>query len=227
MRKEDIKSLISEKKMIAILRNVSEDKIIPTVEALIEGGVSLLEVTFDHNHSNYITNTSDKIRGIKEAFGEDVQVGAGTVLTPEEVVEAVKAGAEFIISPNVDEKVIEKTIELGKISIPGALTPTEAVIADRHGADYIKLFPAGELGHDFIKAFMGPLNHLAFLAVGGISPTNIQRYLNTGITGVGVGGSLVLAHAIEKNDYRKITEVAKLFNSNIYQFGGNTYEKSN
>jgi 2-dehydro-3-deoxyphosphogluconate aldolase / (4S)-4-hydroxy-2-oxoglutarate aldolase len=206
---------INEEKMVAIIRGVKEEKILSTVKALLDGGITLVEVTFDHNQANFLEATTSKIKKINEAFGDQVLVGAGTVLTEEEVVAAVNAGAHYMISPNVSEAVIRKTVELGKVSIPGALTPTEAVFAHDVGADFVKLFPAGELGINYIKALLGPLKHIPFMAVGGITPANIKDFLELGIGGVGIGGSLVSKETVQSPE--KLTEIAKQFVINAHK----------
>jgi 2-dehydro-3-deoxyphosphogluconate aldolase / (4S)-4-hydroxy-2-oxoglutarate aldolase len=201
--------------MIAIIRGVEEEQILSTVKALLDGGISLVEVTFDHNQPNFLEATTNKIKKISETFGDRVLVGAGTVLTQEEVVSAVNAGAHYMISPNVSEAVIRKTVELGKVSIPGALTPTEAVFAYDAGADFVKLFPAGELGIKYIRALLGPMKHIPFMAVGGVTPANIKDFLDLGIAGVGIGGSLVNKETCK--DTEKLTEIANQFVQNSHK----------
>lgn len=215
MEKQAIKQKIIDNKIVAIIRGVAEEQIIDTVKALVNGGVTLLEFTFDHVNKNCIEDTVSKIKLVNEHFGEQVCVGAGTVLTVEEVEKAVGAGAQFIISPNVNVEVIKKTNELNKISMPGALTPSEAVVADEAGADFVKLFPAGELGKNYIKAMMSPLKHIPYIAVGGVNPDNVSEFLEIGVCGVGVGGQLIDKQAIKEKDYNKITKIAEKFIKNI------------
>jgi 2-dehydro-3-deoxyphosphogluconate aldolase / (4S)-4-hydroxy-2-oxoglutarate aldolase len=207
--------LIHNHKLIAIMRGIEEKDLIETVQAMIDGGIRLLEVTFDHKYDNCIENTTSKIKKIIDCFGDQLCVGTGTVLTKKEVEAAVEAGAQFIISPNVDELVIKKTNELNVVSIPGAFTPTEAVLAYAHGADFVKLFPAGEIGKSYISALIKPLEHIPFLAVGGITPENVKEYLDLGVRGVGVSGSLVNKEAIKNRNYKLIKSVAEKFTLNI------------
>ncbi|MDF2531160.1 MAG: aldolase [Clostridia bacterium] len=210
-----IKKAIEDKRVIAIIRGVEEKYTSDVVAALAAGGISLLEFTFDHCKPDYINDTINKIKRCKEQFGDMVVVGAGTVLTTEEVEKAVEAGAEFIISPNVNIDIIKRTKELGKISIPGALTPTEVVTAYEAGADYVKLFPAGDLGLSYIKALIGPLEHIPFMVVGGITPDNYKDYLKLGIVGIGVGGQLIDKKAIQQGQFDTLTEIAKKFTNHI------------
>lgn len=214
MDKQLVKSMIKNKKIIAILRGVEKDKIINVVQALIDGGINLLEITFDHKELNYMENTAEKIELLKGYFKDKICIGAGTVLSTEEVEKAVNCGAEFIISPNINSKVIKKTNELNKVSIPGALTPTEVVYGYELGADFIKIFPAEGLGKNYIKALMGPLQHIPLIAVGGIDCDNIKEFLELGLDGVGIGGKLIERYAIECNEYERITKIAEKFIKN-------------
>lgn len=199
---------IEENKIIAIVRGVDKADIIKTAQALYDGGIKLMEVTFNQNDPDHLTKTPEMIKLLVDEFGDKMCIGAGTVMNIEQCQAAINAGAKYMISPNVDESVIKKTKQLGAISIPGALTPTEAANAHNWGADFVKLFPAGNLGKDYIKSLCAPLNHIKFLAVGGISDTNIAEYMSTGILGVGVGGGLVNVKAIKDADFEYITKKA-------------------
>ncbi|HBF36455.1 MAG TPA: 2-dehydro-3-deoxyphosphogluconate aldolase [Firmicutes bacterium] len=211
----DIKASLLAEKIIAIIRGIGSDKMKETVGALLEGGVKLLEVTFDQQDKNKELDTLKSLEIIKREFGERVCLGVGTVLTTEQVMSAVSAGAEYVISPNTDVKVIQKVKELGKISIPGALTPSEMVTAYNAGADIVKLFPAGVLGIEYIKALLAPLSHIPVVAVGGISVENIDQFINAGVKGVGVGGNLVNKKAIYSGEYYKITQTAQAYKKKI------------
>lgn len=202
---------IKRDKIIAIVRGIKSEKIVPLAEALWKGGVTCIEVTFDQSSEAGLKETLASIRALKEAAGDRVCVGAGTVLSPEQVREAVQAGAEYIISPNVDETVIRETKELGKISIPGALTPSEVAAAWKQGADIVKLFPAGQFGPSYIKALKAPLSHIPVTAVGGINPDNCADFIRAGAVGVGCGGNLVSKKLVEAGEFEKITETARQY----------------
>lgn len=202
---------IKNEKLIAILRGVPQEKALDVVEALVEGGVKILEFTFDHDESDYIEKTCEKIRKTVERFSSRVIVGCGTALTEEEVTMAHRAGAVLSISPHVDERVIACARAYGMVSMPGALTPTEIMNAYRMGADIVKLFPAGEMGVSYIKAVRAPLMHIPMAAVGGVSPENVKDFLNAGVTGLGVGGKLVSRKIVEAGDYASIRVLAKQY----------------
>ncbi len=199
---------IIDSKVVAIVRGISSKYMVPTVEALKVGGITCVEVTFSLKSEEQSLDTLKSIRLIKEYFGDSVAVGAGTVLTPENVVRAKEAGAEYIISPNVDEAVIKATKKMDMVSIPGAVTPTEVITAYNWGADIVKLFPAASLGLPYVKALMGPIDGIPLTAVGGIDASNYRDFLNIGCVGVGVGGNLVNKKLIEAGDFEAIKKVA-------------------
>lgn len=202
-------------KIVAIVRGVRADEIVKTAEALMKGGVTALEVTFDQSSDAAIENTLLSIRTLRETCADAICLGAGTVVKPEQVVLAREAGAKYMISPNTNTDVIRKTKELGCISIPGAMTPSEAVVAHEAGADIVKLFPAGLLGPAYVKAMRGPLGHIRYFAVGGINEKNAADFIRAGACGVGVGGNLVSVKAIRSGDFDLLTETAKLYIQNL------------
>ena len=209
--KQKIMAEVDAKKLIAIVRGVERDKLIPLAQALYDGGIRLLEVTYSANKSVADEETADRIRMLAEAFKGKLYVGAGTVLTKEQVKLTYKAGGQFIISPNVSKSVIKTTAKLGMISMPGALTPSEATDAVAYGADYIKLFPVSNLGPSYVKAVRAPLSNIKFLAVGGIDENNMADYLKVGVCGFGIGTNIVNQKMIDADDYASITELAKKY----------------
>lgn len=198
-------------KIVAIVRGIPSTKIVGLATALEKGGVNCIEVTFDQSSEEKAKDTLLAIKAIKDALGDKICVGAGTVMTVEQVNNAVKAGAEYMISPNVDEAVIRETKRLDKVSIPGAMTPTEAAFAYKCGADIVKLFPAGLLGPAYIKAVKAPLKHIPVTAVGNVNVDNCAEFIKAGAVGVGVGGSLVSAKLVEEGKFDEITATAKAY----------------
>ena len=207
--KQEICKLVEQEKVIAIVRGVDPDTCLKVAQALYEGGIRLLEVTFPQRNPELFQQTADTIHTLKVAFAGKMHIGAGTVLTVEQVELAANAGAEYIISPNVDTDVIRRTLELGLVSMPGALTPSEVMIAHNAGADYVKLFPIGVMGTAYVKAIMAPISHIKMLAVGNISSDNAADYLKAGVIGLGVGGKLVNKDAIAAGDFEKLTKAAE------------------
>lgn len=215
MNHEDVLRIILRERLVAIIRGVPEDRLDGVVKALIAGGVRALEFTFDHTRADCLAENARKIRSAVERYGNQVVVGCGTALTPEEVDAAYQAGARLVISPDVNAKVIRRTRELGMVSMPGALTPTEIVTAWHSGADIVKLFPAGELGVGYIKAVRAPLSYIPMSAVGGATPETVKQFLDAGICGFGVGGQLVPADAVQRGDYAAIEARARAFTQAI------------
>lgn len=202
-------NMIKETGVVAIVRGIDSKYVVDLAKAFMAGGIKCIEITFNQASTDGSKNTLDSIKLLKETFKDDLAVGAGTVMSEDDVIRAKEAGAEYIISPNVDEAVIRKTKELGLISMPGALTPSEAVFAYQCGADIVKLFPAGVFGADYIKAVTAPLNHIPFAAVGGVNAKNKKDFINAGCIGVGVGGNLVNKELIEAGKWEEITAYAK------------------
>ncbi|MCI8436352.1 MAG: bifunctional 4-hydroxy-2-oxoglutarate aldolase/2-dehydro-3-deoxy-phosphogluconate aldolase [Lawsonibacter sp.] len=203
---------IYEEKIIAIVRGIPSGKIAALAQALAEGGVSCIEVTFDQTNPE---ETLTSLRTIKSELGDRICLGAGTVMTVEQVEQAAQAGAEYMISPNVDEAVIRATKALGKVSIPGAMTPTETAFAYQCGADIVKLFPAGLLGPAYIKAVKTPLKHIPVSAVGNITIENCADFIQAGAVGVGVGGNLVSALLVKEGCFSQITATARAYREKL------------
>ncbi|ONI44132.1 2-dehydro-3-deoxyphosphogluconate aldolase [Candidatus Epulonipiscioides gigas] len=212
--KQKVIDCILEHKVIAIVRGVGEEDILETAKALYDGGIKLLEITFNQKDPNTLENTKKLIKLVSDKYGDKICVGAGTVMNIKQAQTAFDGGAKYFISPNTNIAVIHKANELGAVSIPGALTPTEAQNAYEAGADFVKLFPAGDLGTGYIKSVCAPLNHIPFLAVGGINSNNLADFMKTGIKGVGVGGNLVDLKIIKNKYFKKLTELAKEYTIN-------------
>ena len=200
---------VYEKKIIAIVRGVYDDDCLQLAKALYEGGVEMMEVTFDQSKPDELSRTTETVRRCIEVMGDKMLFGAGTVTTVEMVKLAREAGAQFIVSPDVNEEVIKTTRELGMVSMPGAMTATEVFHAYSCGADFVKLFPIANLGPAYVKALRGPINHIPLLAVGGVSEKNIREFMDAGVVGAGVGGNLVNKKWIAAGEFEKITEVAR------------------
>lgn len=210
MKKSVIDKIVAEK-IVVIVRGVEKDKLIPLAEAMYDGGIRLLEITYDARDPGSDTETAEKIELLADEFEGRMLIGAGTVLTERQVELTVGAGGKFIISPDANPDIIKKTCECGLVSIPGALTPTEAVAAYNAGADFIKLFPITNMGSDYVKAVKAPLSHIKFLAVGGVDLSNMKEYLDAGISGFGIGSNIVDKKLIASGEYGKITELARKY----------------
>jgi len=203
-----VNQLVLSSKIVAIVRGLNSGHEL-LAKALYDGGIRVIEVTFDQKNPDQFHKTAEAIRAIKAAMGQKMAVGAGTVTTTELVDIAFQAGAQFIVSPDTNEAVIHHAKDLGLSCMPGAMTPSEITAAYRAGADFVKVFPAGALGASYIKAVRGPLNHIPLLAVGGVSEKNVADYIKAGCVGAGVGGNLVNKDWIAAGQWDKITALAE------------------
>lgn len=206
---------ILNEKLVAIVRGFAPETVVEMAKAYVANGIRCIEVTFDQASAEKRLQTVETIKAIKAELGDQVCVGAGTVMTVEQVQMAAEAGAEYMISPNVDEEVIKETKRLGKVSIPGAMTPSEIAAAYKMGADIVKLFPANEVGLSYIKAIKAPLRHIPLMATGGVRPVNAAEYLAAGSSALGVGGDLVNKEWIAAGEFDKIGAAAKAFVDSI------------
>ena len=213
--KSEVIASVQKNKMIVIVRGVESDKLIPLAEAMYEGGIRLLEITYDQSGKVSDETTAENIKKLTENFEGRMFIGSGTVLTEKQVELTAKAGGKFIISPNVNKAVIEKTVELGLVSMPGALTPTEICDANDYGADFVKLFPVVSMGPEYVKAVKAPLSHIKLLAVGGIDLNNMEDYIKAGVCGFGLGSNITDKKLIAQNDWGGITSLAKKYTSKL------------
>lgn len=199
---------IEEEKVISIIRGINTDIILKVAHSLYAGGIRFVEVTFDHGSCDF-KKTEAAIKVLSKEFNGLMKIGAGTVTTVELVNRAAEAGAEFIISPNCDEAVIKETKNLDLVSIPSALTASEILKAHYAGADFVKIFPAGIMGPDYVKALRAPIPQVKFIAVGGIDAFNAGAFIQSGCVGVGVGGRLADRKTIEEGRFNRLTNAAK------------------
>lgn len=190
-------------KVVAIIRGIPGQYLKPLISALADGGIRLAEITL---------NSPDALNFIYEmrnAFEGRVHMGAGTVVDRTNAIAALAAGAEFIVTPNVNREVIELCREQDILIMPGALTPTEIASAMNYGSKYVKIFPASSFGPNYFHEVLAPFNLANLIAVGGINADNAAQFIQNGAVGVGVGGSLCNLQRIQQGDFAGITEDAK------------------
>lgn len=207
--RESIIDLIEKEKIIAIVRGAEPEQCKAVAQALYAGGIRLMEITYDQRRPESWQATANAIGALAREYEGRMFVGAGTVTSPELVELTAKAGGAFIISPDTDVAVIKKTRELGLVSMPGAMTPSEIKTAHNAGADFVKLFPVGSLGAGYLKAVKAPLSHIKIMAVGGVNEENAAEFLKAGAAGLGVGGNLAKKAWIEAGEYDRLTAAAK------------------
>ena len=196
-------------RLMVLARGVPKDVLLKAVAAIEEAGVTVFESTFDHRRADCVAENAEKIASLVGTFGGQMAIGAGTVLSVEEVRAAHAAGATFIVSPDSDPDVIAETKRLGMVSIPGAMTPTEIKRAYALGADIVKLFPADDLGYHYIQNLKGPLPHIPLMATGGVNPQTIPEFLSRGILAVGTGITVFRPDLVAAEDYAGIKALAQ------------------
>lgn len=207
--RETVIEWIEKYKIVAIIRGAAPEQCKAIADALYAGGIRLMEITYNQKAPESWQATADTIGMLAKEYEGRMFVGAGTVTSPELVEMTAKAGGSFIVSPDTDVMVIKKTRELNLVSMPGAMTPSEIKVAHEAGADFVKLFPIGNLGAGYLKAVKAPLSHIKMTAVGGVNENNAAEFLKAGASGLGVGGNLAKKEWIENGEYGKLTEAAK------------------
>ena len=206
----DVISMVKQHKVIAIIRGVYGGDMLSLTHALYEGGIRLVEVTFDQKDPDCVQKTSREIATLNAQMSDKMLIGAGTVLNVAQTEAAIEAGAKYIISPNTRQSVIEQTKKRGAVSIPGAMTPSEIMDAVDYGADFVKLFPFGPLGMPYVKSILSPLSQVKLLAVGGVNENNVGEILRSGcFYGAGIGGYFTEKKVIQAGDFAEITKRAE------------------
>ena len=190
--------------VIAVIRAGSTDSLLDVGRALLAGGVINIEVTMT------TPGALDGIRMLSERLrGDGAVVGVGTVMDEATCRRAIDAGAMYVVSPHFDPAVVATTRQLGRVSMPGAFTPTEILRAAAGGADVVKVFPSAGLGAGYFRDILAPLPHLRLMPTGGVDPTNAGEWIRAGAVCVGAGTSLVPKEAVAKRDWAAITANAR------------------
>lgn len=201
---------IYENKLVAVIRGAKGDDVVQIAKALKSGGVNILEITAE------TPGVLSLIEQVSSELGDEVTVGAGTVLDPETARAAIMAGAKFIFSPTVNLETIRMTKRYGAVSIPGAMTPTEILTAYENGADIIKVFPANIMGPRYLKDVHGPLPHIPLMPTGGVNLDNIHEYFQNGAVAAGLGSALVdTKKQVNESTLKELTEKASKFRAKI------------
>jgi 2-dehydro-3-deoxyphosphogluconate aldolase/(4S)-4-hydroxy-2-oxoglutarate aldolase len=191
--------------VIAVVRATRSEPLVRVAEALRDGGVLGIEITFT------VPKAVRVIEEVADALGDSIVLGAGTVLDAETARAAILAGAEYIVSPVVNLPTIELCKRYGKLVMPGALTPTEVLTAWQAGADIVKIFPSDVTGPAYLKALSRPLPQVRMMPTGGVDLNTAADFLKAGAVALGVGSSLVSQKAIDSEDWAGITELAKKY----------------
>src|SRR5881409_3956523 len=188
--------------IVAVVRSPDSAQLVQVVKALADGGVTVVEITMS------VPNALDVLRQVRQALGDRVLLGAGTVLDPETARAVLLAGAEYIVAPTLNLDVIRLCQRYDKLVMPGAFTPTEILAAWEAGADIVKVFPAEVVGPAFFKALRGPLPQVRIMPTGGVDLTTAAAFLKAGACCLGVGGQLVEPKAVAERNFDRIRDLA-------------------
>jgi 2-dehydro-3-deoxyphosphogluconate aldolase/(4S)-4-hydroxy-2-oxoglutarate aldolase len=214
MDRDETLKILCEVGLVPVIRAKSPDVLIDVARALLAGGVPVAEVTLT------VPGAIDGIRRLVQTFGKELLVGVGTVTRPEQVEEAADAGAEFIVSPVLVPEIITAARGLGKVSIPGAYTPTEIFQAWQLGADIVKVFPASVGGPAYFKALLAPMPFLKLMPTGGVDLSTVGAFIKAGAVTLGAGAALVDARAIETRNWALLTDLARKFREEVRKARG-------
>ena len=203
---ESTQEIIERVGLIPVLRAKSAAQGHAVVEAMIAGGVTVVEVTMT------VPGAIHLLKELKKEYGAKLLLGSGTVTTAAQAEATIEAGAEFVVSPSLHLEVVSATKSNGKLSIPGALTPTEAITAWEAGADYVKIFPCSAVGGAaYIKALLAPFPHLKLIPTGGVTLQTAESFLKAGARALGIGSDLVNLAAVDAGHPETITEAARAY----------------
>jgi 2-dehydro-3-deoxyphosphogluconate aldolase/(4S)-4-hydroxy-2-oxoglutarate aldolase len=191
--------------IVAVVRAPSGELLADVAQALLAGGVEVMEITFT------VPRAERVLEQVADRLGDKVLLGAGTVLDPETARVALLAGARFIVAPTVNLEVIRMCQRYDKLVMPGALTPTEVLTAWEAGADIVKIFPSELTGPGYLKALHGPLPQVRLMPTGGVNLQTAAEFLKAGACALGIGGSLVEPKAVASGDLNRIESLARQY----------------
>jgi len=203
--KQAILKRIAELGLLAVLRAPDPAGARRAVDALVEAGVLGIEITYS------TPDAASVIADVKQRYGDEVLVGAGTLVTRAQVAEAAEAGASYLVSPGLDDEVVASMRAKGLPAMAGVLTPTEVMRGVRLGLDVMKLFPGSLGGPSYLRSLRGPFADVSFMPTGGVSADNVGDWLAAGAIAVGAGGELASAGDISSGDFARIRDNGRRF----------------
>jgi 2-dehydro-3-deoxyphosphogluconate aldolase/(4S)-4-hydroxy-2-oxoglutarate aldolase len=206
-------NIILENKAVAVIRMSSSNKLIKVAEAVFKGGIKSVEITMT------VPGALKIIEEASNTIGDHVNIGVGSVLNKQTAVDAINAGAKYVVSPVFKLEILQEVKKHGLPVMPGAFSPTEIFTAFEAGADVVKVFPADIAGMAFFKAVLAPMPQLKLMPTGGVSLTNAGDWIKAGAVAVGVGSALLDKKAIEEENYNKLTENAQKLIDSIKNAG--------
>ncbi|MBE3556084.1 MAG: bifunctional 4-hydroxy-2-oxoglutarate aldolase/2-dehydro-3-deoxy-phosphogluconate aldolase [Firmicutes bacterium] len=189
--------------VVPILRRFQEEQVFPLTEALAGAGITAMEITLDSSSAISL------IASLREQFGAQMLVGAGTVMTAAQAEKAMEHGAAFLVCPHLDPAILAQAHVRGVPVLPGVFTATEVATALANGAQMLKLFPAGVVGPAYLKELLGPFHGVAFVPTGGVSEENAAAFLQAGAVALGIGGALFPQEEVSQKEWQKIAARAR------------------
>lgn len=214
MSKETQLQRILDTGIVAVVRSPDSRQLVEVCRALAEGGVSVVEITMT------VPNALHVVQAVRQALGDRLLLGAGTILDPETARAALLAGAEYLVAPTLNLEVIRLCQRYNKLVMPGAFTPTEILTAWEAGADVVKVFPADCVGPAFFKALRGPLPQVRLMPTGGVDLSTAAEFLKAGACCLGVGSQLVEPQAVAAGNFDRIRELAQQYSALVRQVRG-------
>ena len=212
MTKEQVRQRILEVKIVPVVRASSPEQALGAADAVRAGGIPIVEVTMT------VPGAIEVIAGLSRLMGSDVLIGAGTVLDAATAQKCLDAGAQFLVSPGFDAETVALARRLNVLIMPGSLTPTEVITAWKAGADFVKIFPCGNVGGPaYIKSLKAALPQIPMIPTGGVNLETAAAFLRAGASALGIGGELISKAALDSGNFAAITESAKQFTAIVNQ----------
>ena len=203
LSRENVVTEIERAGVVAVIRTKNKAEVRAIVDAIIAGGVRILEITMT------VPGAADLIRELSDDLGNTCIIGAGTVIDKDSAKQVIEAGANFVVSPTYDPQIISLCHNQKIVAIPGCFSPTEILSAWKAGADIVKVFPAGNAGPQYLRDLKGPLPQIKLMPTGGVTIENSGTWIRAGAVAVGIGTALLDPRAIADRDYLRLTTNAR------------------
>ena len=205
MNKNEVLEKVKTLGLLAVIRGPSPELTVQMVEALVDGGVKGIEITYS------TPNAEDVVKTLARKFGDSIVLGMGTLTKPEQAESAKAAGANFLVSPVCEKNLVEAMVKTGLLTMAGALTPTEVFQAYSLGTDVVKIFPGSVGGPSYIKALKGPFPYIPMMPTGGVNASNVAEWFMAGVVAVGAGSELCPPQLAKEGKFNEISKKAAEF----------------
>lgn len=205
MNKNEVLEKVKSLGLLAVIRGPSPDLTVQMVEALVNGGVKGIEITYS------TPNAEEVVKSLSKKFGDSIVLGMGTLTKPEQAESAKAAGANFLVSPVCEKTLVEAMVKSGLLTMAGALTPTEVFQAYSLGTDVVKIFPGSVGGPAYIKALKGPFPQIPMMPTGGVNASNVAEWFAAGVVAVGAGSELCPPQLAKEGKFNEISQKAAEF----------------